>query len=244
MAEIVQTKQCSRCGLPKPVTEFHKRADRPIGIQSHCKSCQTNRKQGYLVTPTGKAKEMAHNKSYYWSNRDKALRENAAWCKIHKNERQLWHRHYAQVNAVRMRIVRQKRDKQHPETARDYQRNRYQTDLKYRLNCLMSSGVRRSLGAMKNGYHWESLVDYTLDELIRHLKSTLPDEFTWDDYINGATLHIDHIVPMSAFNFETANDTDFKRCWSLDNLRLIPAETNRAKGARLEQPFQPSFIGM
>lgn len=33
------TKCCTRCGETKPLTEFHRRSDRPIGVISRCKSC-------------------------------------------------------------------------------------------------------------------------------------------------------------------------------------------------------------
>ncbi|GAI73524.1 unnamed protein product, partial [marine sediment metagenome] len=45
----------------------------------------------------------------------------------------------------------------------------------------------------------------------------------WKDYLNR-DLHIDHIIPKSAFNFTKPEHTDFKRCWALDNLRLLPVQ--------------------
>lgn len=102
--------------------------------------------------------------------------------------------------------------------------------------------VRRSLKGSKNGSHWESLVGYTLKDLIRRLKATLPNGFTWDDYVNGANLHIDHIIPVSVFNFNSVDDIDFGRCWALSNLRLLIARENASKGSSLDKPFQPSFV--
>ena len=116
--------------------------------------------------------------------------------------------------------------------------------LKEILNDRMSSGIRASLKSNKNGRSWESIVGYTLDSLIKRLKATIPDGYTWNDYMNGAKLHIDHIVPISVHNFKSYKDTDFKRCWSLKNLQLLPAKDNIAKSNKLVKPFQMSLEGI
>lgn len=54
-------------------------------------------------------------------------------------------------------------------------------------------------------------------------------------------LHIDHIIPITAFNFDTPDDIDFRKCWALKNLQLLPEKENREKRDKIEGPFQPSF---
>lgn len=116
------------------------------------------------------------------------------------------------------------------------------TDIKYKLNNNMSRAVGKSLKGKKNGRKWLSLVSYTLNDLIKRLKNTVPKGYTWDDYIvKNHILHIDHIIPVSAHNFKTPNDEDFKRCWALKNLQLLPAKENMSKGAKLTKHFQPSL---
>jgi len=113
----------------------------------------------------------------------------------------------------------------------------------HRLSSLFSWGIRNSLKRYRKAHrHWESLVSYTYKELEKRLKITIPDGYNWQDYITGQTdLHIDHIIPVSAFNFNKPEDIDFQRCWALDNLQLLPAKKNISKNNKLEKPFQPSF---
>jgi 5-methylcytosine-specific restriction endonuclease McrA len=111
---------------------------------------------------------------------------------------------------------------------------------KGKLNHLMSKYLWDALHSQKNGMKWESIVGYSSDILFNHLKKTVPIGYTWDDFLSGE-LHLDHIIPRSAFNFKSQYDIDFKRCWALENLRLLPAKENMAKGSRLEKPFQPSL---
>ena len=131
-----------------------------------------------------------------------------------------------------------------PEKVREIKRKgsikRRRMDLKYNLSKNMSRAIRYSLKGNKNGKHWETLVGYTLNNLYKRLKSTIPEGYNWNDYLEGK-LHIDHKIPMSAFNFTKPENPDFKKCWALKNLQLLPAEENLIKGSKLFKPFQPAL---
>ena len=119
-------------------------------------------------------------------------------------------------------------------------RVRRRNDPMFKLNENIRTVIRRSLHGNKNGCHWELLVDYNLSKLKKHLIKTIPNGYIWDDYLSG-NLHIDHIIPISAFNFDLPKHIDFKRCWALSNLRLLPARENLLKSDKLEEPFQSSL---
>lgn len=52
---------------------------------------------------------------------------------------------------------------------------------------------------------------------------------TWDNF---GDWHIDHILPLSSFNYSTPDEPDFKSAWALTNLRPIWAKENLEKGAK------------
>ncbi len=109
-------------------------------------------------------------------------------------------------------------------------------NLGFILNKKISSGIRHSLvKGGKNGRIWQSLVNYSFDELKNHLESTMPSGYTWGDI---KKLHLEHIIPISAFNFDLPEHIDFKRCWALSNLRLLPKIENLKKGSKLLKPLQ------
>ena len=56
---------------------------------------------------------------------------------------------------------------------------------------------------------------------------------TMEDYLNGK-LQLDHIMPLSSYNFESADDEEFKEAWSLKNLQLLLASDNRSKNDKLD----------
>lgn len=112
-----------------------------------------------------------------------------------------------------------------------YAKNRKSSDPVFALNHSMSSSIRKSLNRKKSGYSWESLVGYTVDELITCLERQFLPGMTW---ANRGDWHIDHIIPVSSFNYDGPDHPDFKACWALTNLRPLWAEDNlRKKDKRL-----------
>ncbi len=144
---------------------------------------------------------------------------------------------WARKNPERANANSQRYRREHPEwwQAWNAQYNGTQASL---LRHRMSAEMRYCLKKGKNGKTWESLVGYTLDDLHRRLTKTMPEGYTWTDFNK---LHIDHIIPITAFNIEDENSLDFHRCWNLKNLRLLPAKENLMKHNNLDAPFQPSL---
>lgn len=166
-----------------------------------------------------------YGKEYYIKNRDKVLEKNKNY---HKNNPEKERERYKQYR------------KNNREKINQYLKNRRKIDLKFNLNDKISALIRQSIKDNKSGWNWEKLVGYTLKDLVERLKETIPENYCWQDYLDGK-LQIDHKIPKSAFNFNKPEHIDFKRCWTLNNLRLLPVGENRIKYKRLKKPFQPSL---
>ena len=186
---------------------------------------------------------------YRIENKDKIKEQvkiyYSKWCKNNPNYMKEYMRNY-DVKKGREESLKKYR-KSHIEEAREYRkkynknnRGRYNKDIKYNLNHKIRKAIRESLKGNKDGRHWEDLVGYTVNKLIKRLKKTMPKGFTWQDFLDGK-LHIDHIVPISAYNFNSLNHIDFLNCWALKNLQLLPAKENMSKGCKLSRPFQPAL---
>lgn len=115
---------------------------------------------------------------------------------------------------------------------------RIRADIKLRINSSFRSSIGDALKSNKNGRHWETLVDYTLKDLMKHLERQFQEGMGWDNF---GKWHIDHIIPRAAFHFNTTEDIDFKRCWALTNLQPLWAIDNLRKSDRILKPFQPSL---
>lgn len=149
---------------------------------------------------------------------------------------------YRQDNRISRNEYNKKWRAENPDKAKkhavdDYIKNR--TTTKGRLSASIKSGI---LGSIRKGSKrkraWELLVGYEVEQLKLHLEQQFTVGMSWDNY--GAW-HIDHIIPISAHNYETPDDIDFHRCWSLNNLRPLWALENIIKSNKLDEPFQPSL---
>lgn len=110
----------------------------------------------------------------------------------------------------------------------------------FRLHANISKMVRKTLLGTKNYRCWQELLGYSASDLKKHIEKQFKPGMSWDNYgLRG--WHIDHIIPRSAFNFRSSQDSDFHRCWALKNLQPMWAKENIRKGKKLERPFQPSL---
>lgn len=134
-------------------------------------------------------------------------------------------------NTEYMKEYRRKYHKNLKEYNKKYQRE-YIKNPKNRINSNMGFLVRFALKGRKAGRRWVSLVDYTIDDLMKHLEKQFDDKMTWDNYCSY--WEVDHIKPRSLFKFTTEEDKKFKECWSLNNLQPLEKEENRKKSNKYE----------
>lgn len=79
----------------------------------------------------------------------------------------------------------------------------------------------------KTSNRWLNIFGYTRSELIVHLEKGFKEGMSWNNY---GLWHVDHIVPVSFFDFENEDDQELIECWKLENLQPLWAEENIKKG--------------
>ena len=117
---------------------------------------------------------------------------------------------------------------------KDYQANRLKTDERFRLDRNISRSIRRALkNSIRNKEnHWKIILGYTIRELKARLISTIPEGYTWQDYLD-CRLELDHKKPIRVYKYSKTTHIGFRKAWDLDNLRLLPKKINRIKGGSL-----------
>lgn len=128
-----------------------------------------------------------------------------------------------------MRRWRQNNAADHRERRNVYLRNRRSAP-RERLNYRIGNAVREALRGRKSGRRWETLLGFTLTDLMAHLERQFTEGMTWE---NMGEWHIDHIRPLASFSFESPGCADFGAAWALSNLRPLWAYDNMSKGARV-----------
>jgi hypothetical protein len=209
-------KKCKQCGETKKVEYFHKEKRVKDGLDAICILCARGNSRKYLkeYRQRGcvKLKKQAYAKQYYEKNKVDIISYTRQWRKENPDKVKLFDR---------------------------ISHNRNMNNPQYRVANAIRGSIWHCLVKKKNNNRTESAIGYKIDELVKHLEKRFASGMNWKNY--GNYWEIDHIIPISAFNFETINDVDFKLCWSLGNLRPLVSDENRKKKDKLFKPFQPSL---
>lgn len=220
--ERLSVKTCTKCKKEYPATPeyFPRHKHTKDGLQYVCKTCNREAARQWRL-----------------ENPDRVRETKRKWRMEHRDEYRKIKRAYYQANLERKRKQAREDAKKHPERRRRACRKR-RLNPQNRITDSVSVGIGLSLKNGKNGYHWEDLVGYTRNDLVSHLESQFIKGMTWDNY-GKYGWHIDHIRPLSDFDFATTDDPAFREAWSLWNLQPLWGKDNMSKGARCEAPPLP-----
>lgn len=219
MAETDSTvrKPCTKCKaqLPATLDFFGKHQAGKYGLQPRCRQC---RKVDEAVARSDPARR-AYAQAWRSANKERVREYNKAY-------RDAGYTSTAHVAAWRAANIEDARRKES-----ERQRRRRASDPAFLLKCRMSARLSAMLRG-KAGRSTAELLGYTAAELKAHIERQFTRGMTWDKVLGGE-IHIDHIVPVSAFSIREVGDQDFSACWSLSNLRPMWARDNRRKGAKV-----------
>lgn len=234
------TKVCVKCNIEKDFGDFAAEKRHTDGKRSRCSDCE--REYGRIWAKEHRILSEEREKCRVWreNNREKMRECCRSYRQRNKKKVRDAYREWKKNNIEKVRSDLREWHKDHPEKYSEYGKKRRGT-LKGKLNLNISAAICNSLRGDKNGWHWEDLVGYTLGELKKHLEKQFIGGMSWDNYgLKGWT--IDHRIPITAFNFETPFDIDFRQCWALRNLRPLWHKENMSKKDKLARPHQPSLL--
>ena len=176
-----------------------------------------------------KKERQKYNREYYQKNIVRLRKKHRAW--MRKNGKE-WYKKQKKRGNFSKEYWRNFR-KTHPDYYKKLQKKR-RLDPKARLDDTMSCSIGMLLKGSKNRRKWQSLVGYSQKDLISHLEKQFDENMSWSNY--GSYWEVDHVKPKSLFNYSCSEDPDFKKCWSLDNLRPLEKSLNRKKSNKYVKP--------
>jgi hypothetical protein len=120
----------------------------------------------------------------------------------------------------------------------ELQAERRRRDPVFRLRHHIATRVATQVIATPVRYvaNLEGYLGYKLEDLVSHLEEGLKaregDHRTLIVALEEG-YHVDHVRPLSSFGRVGIGSPEFRECWAIDNLRVIPAEENLRKGAKI-----------
>tara|TARA_R100001244_G_scaffold2541_9_gene3988 strand:- start:1832 stop:2620 length:789 start_codon:yes stop_codon:yes gene_type:complete len=252
---IAPLRCCTKCGARKPADTDHFRREprTKIGFQAICLECERARNRArraadpdvdrryYLsLSPERKDVYKAAARNRRRDDPGRVREVAAAWRERNREKAREYQRRWAGKNREQererlRRYFKENRDKIR-KRLNEHNREKRKTPhggLSARVGNLMRHNLRAvSTGRPTNGKRgrsWREFVDYSVEELAAHLERQFARGMSWQNF---GEWHIDHIVPVASFNFESPQCPEFRACWSLTNLRPVWAAENFRKNAK------------
>lgn len=180
------------------------------------------RREHYLAN---KERICAAARAYYEANIDA---QRASALDRHHRNRDKRIRQQREYRAKHLDELLAKQRARHHETWRD----RYGADLEFTLKHRVRALIRVTLTKGRDGLRMRELLGYGTEELRAHLERQFTQGMNWTRFMAGE-IHIDHIVPVSAFDIQSPDSPEFRACWALSNLRPMWARDNLSKAGKV-----------
>lgn len=78
--------------------------------------------------------------------------------------------------------------------------------------------------------NWHKIFGYDPYTFEKHIRSRFRNGMTWGNY---GKWELDHIIPTFKFRFTNREDTQFKKCFALSNLRPLWKQENMMRGKQV-----------
>lgn len=246
----MKTKICKKCNIEKSIDLFFKAQKGLFGVRGSCKDCvkiRKNNRHEYLklnkievkikiCTKCKKEKDVSFftrrkttidgfrecckscDKAYYVNNKDIISLYQKKYRKIYHEKIYARKSKYYHKNKEKFR-----------EFKRANEKNRYHSDIRYKLKKNITSRMNLALSNKIKSARTEILLGCSIDIFRIYLESKFLEGMSWR---NRSQWHIDHIIPCSSFDLSDPEQQ--KLCFHYTNLQPLWASDNLKKGNKLD----------
>jgi len=226
-------KKCTKCGVEKPLTEFHNNKSGKDGKLAQCKACKAEYREQHYSNPDNVKIRREGQKKYREDNKDLVRERNRKYKEKNPDKVSAWaKKHYAshRDEVCAKRSAREKK----PETRRkrnartaEYLASNPVADFKYKTRQMLNKAYSRT-GVAKTTKALDILgCDF---EFLKYwLELTFVENYAID-IEDDMEIHLDHIIPLSTAKTEE----DVIRLNHYTNLQWLLATDNFSKGERLD----------
>lgn len=67
------------------------------------------------------------------------------------------------------------------------------------------------------GFKWGRILGYSIDDVKQHLEKLFDENMNWENY--GTYWGITFFIPRRLYSFTSLKSEEFRKCWSLKNLK-------------------------
>lgn len=224
-------KTCTKCGIDKDLSGFHRSSKAKDGVQNQCRECRNAKASVYVK----------NNKEKYYEHRKRWIAANPEREKENKRLRRLRNKGTNKEEKRKIYTQEQRREmylkrRQNPEWVENNRKIKAQFEREKRKNLYkrLENQIRcRTAIAMKGGSKigkYEQYIGCSTEDLKKYLENKFKPGMTWGNWGRGGW-HIDHILPVSSFNL--SDPDQFFKAFHFTNLQPLWEKENLSKGSKV-----------
>lgn len=233
----IEYKRCTKCLELRTLDKYGRDKRGFIGLAGRCRVCDK------AYRDANKDRMKIYNREYREENKEHLNAQCREYGRKNKEAIKEYQKCYRIENkekiSERNKIYGQRNAKEIQKKKLIYRKNKYENNPHFKLNRDVAMIFRYSLKRSKNVDRELYDLGYTVRELKGSLIKTLPSGYKWDDYLSGV-IQIDHKKPLAAFYYTSTEDSEFKKCWDINNLQLLLARDNLMKGVKYDDISEAS----
>lgn len=223
MGRSVRCKPCNR------IYEAARRAADPEAHRAKTKRwVERNKDRVRAYAESYKERRREVDRVWQSENRDRVNEKSRRWRARNREKVAAYNAKYRVERAEFVSKVKRDWNLRNPQAVAAHAARR-RSDAKYKIEATIRARVHATLRRGTKSAKTFELLGYTADDLRAHLERQFTRGMDWGNY---GDWHIDHVVPLSSFNYATPEDDDFRSAWALANLRPMWRDDNMRKGAK------------
>lgn len=199
-------KICTKCKKEKSIKEFYKHSGQKSGLHPNCKECV----------------KIFYNEKYASSAQVKARKAELQHARWHSDTS------WRELHSIRNRQYFLKHKEQMVERGRQYNANRREVDLEFKIRGNLRARLNTALKTNVKAGSSVTDLGCSIDEFKTYLESKFQSGMTWENW-SKTGWHIDHIKPLASFDL--TNPEQFRQAAHFTNLQPLWAKDNLRKGS-------------
>jgi hypothetical protein len=219
----MENKICSKCKINKSINNFGKSNGTKDGLRYDCKDCRKK----YNIENKENKKE--YNKNYWINNKNILIEKNKNYRENNKIEINIQRKSYRSNPEIKKHI--QKKCKEYLPIRKQKIKEKRITDNNFKIKEVLKSKINKVLKGKKTSFN--KYLGCELNQLKLWLEVQFDEKMTWENY--GSYWQIDHIIPISVFNF--TKEEDKLICFNWKNLQPLESNLNRSKSNKIIFPY-------
>jgi len=199
-------KICSKCGIEKDFSCFHKHKTRKDGYREVCKVCRKPETKKYIIENNDLLTEK--KKKYYYENKERINQKNKEinkiWYQLNKEKKLQYLKNWYELN---------------PKYNTNYHRNRRNNDTMFKIITNVRRRTNLFLTKKNMSLNTTELIGIDYISFKEYFEKLFDVGMSWENYGEWV---IDHIIPLSSAKtvediYNLAKYTNLQPLWEKEN---------------------------